>query len=141
TVAVRPGGKGDVTKSNVAWTISLSSYVPSPLFHEGRLHWVDDEGMATCVEAATGAAVYRERLPVRGAGGGKAVYASLVRAGAHLYAVTRRGGVFVLEAGPKFKLARRNAPLDDSAFNATPAASGGQLFLRSEKFAYCFQGK
>jgi outer membrane protein assembly factor BamB len=140
TVAVRPGGKGDVTRSHVVWTIRPSSYVPSPVYHDGRLHWIDDEGMAMCVEAATGRTLYRERLPIRG-GSGKPVYASLVRAGGHFYAVTRRGGVFVFPVGPKFELTERNAALDDSAFNATSAVADGQLFVRSEKFLYCFHGK
>lgn len=140
TVAVRPGGKGDVTKSNVVWSIRSSSYVPSPLYYDGRLYWVDDEGMAVCVDATTGDSLYRERLPLRGSTG-KAVYASLVRAGKHLYAVTRRGGVFVYPVGAKFNVEQRNPPLDDSAFNATPALAGSQVFLRSDQCLYCFQSK
>jgi outer membrane protein assembly factor BamB len=138
SVAVRAGGKGDVTRSHVVWSARESSYVPSPLVADGRLHWVDDTGMAACLDAATGKVIYRERLPARGdAAGGKAVYASVVLAGDKLIAVTRTAGAFVLAAGPKFRVVAANRLSDDSDFNASPAVADGELFLRSNQAIYC----
>ena len=62
TVAVRAGGKGDVTRSHVPWSSQASSYVPSPVLFGGNLYWVSDMGLAGCVEAATGKFIYREKV-------------------------------------------------------------------------------
>jgi outer membrane protein assembly factor BamB len=61
-----------------------------------------------------------------------------VLADGKLYYVSRESGTFVVEAAPKFKLLAHNtlAP-DTSIFNATPAISGSQLFLRSDRYLYC----
>ena len=57
---------------------------------------------------------------------------------AHVYAVSRRNGVFVFEAKPGFKLVAQNKLAgDDTDFNATPALAGRQLFLRSNRNLYC----
>ena len=96
-VAVKLGGKGDVTTSNVVWTSNLSTFVPTPVLHEGRLYFASDAGFATCLDAKTGTLVFRERLPGAAASGrgGKPFYASAVLANRHVYAQSRRNGVFV----------------------------------------------
>lgn len=140
TAAIKVGGDGDVTKTHTAWSSRQSSYVPTPLLHEGRLYCATDAGMALCLQADTGAVVYEERLTLRSTGGGgKGFYASLVRAGDRLYAVSRRAGVVVLATGPKFQQLAQNPPLDDSDFNGTPAVVDRQLFLRSNRFLYCLE--
>jgi hypothetical protein len=140
TVAVRAGGKDDVTDTHLLWTSRDSSYVPSPVLHDGDLYWVNDQAYAFCVDAKTGERRYRERLS-RGASGwgrGKPFYASVVLAGERLYAVSRRGGTFVLAARPEFEqLAHNRLASDQSDFNASPAISDGQLFLRSNRYLYC----
>lgn len=139
TVAVRAGGKGDVTKTHVLWSSETASYVPSPVVCKGHLYFVSDQGFATCLEAATGKMVYKERLP--GLRGNKPFYASLVLANGRLYATSRRAGTFVLQADPKFaQLAHNTLAGDDSDFNGTPALVGQQLFLRSNRFVYCIDG-
>jgi outer membrane protein assembly factor BamB len=138
-VAVRLGGKGDVTATNIAWKTHDSTYIPTPILSGGRLYFVSDGGFATCLDAKTGALVYKERLPGAAATGrGKPFYASPVLANGALYAVSRRNGAFVLAAQPEFKLlAQDKISGDDTDFNATPAISGRQLFLRSNRFLYC----
>jgi hypothetical protein len=54
----------------------------------------------------------------------------------HIFAVSRRAGVFVLKADDTLKQIGLNPPLDDSDFNASPAMSGGLLLLRSNTFLY-----
>ena len=145
SVAVRAGGKGDVTQSHIVWSSQHGSYIPSPVVYRGRLHFVNDQGFAVCVDAQTGNLVYKERLSgvSSGSGGGfgsKPFYASAVLANGNLYAVSRRNGTFVIAATPEFKLVAQNKlPSDGSDFNATPALSGHQIFLRSNRFLYCIE--
>lgn len=140
--AIRAGGHGDVTKSNLVWQTKVGSYVPSPVVLDDYLYFVDDKGVACCLEAATGKQVYRERLPTAGS-----TYASLVAADGKLFAVSRRNGAFVLAAGPKFeRLAHNKLESDDSDFNASPAVASrpsgdGCLLLRSNQFLYCLAAK
>ena len=93
-VAIRAGGKDDVTDSHVLWTSRTSSYVATPVFHDGRLYWVDDKGIAVCLNAENGQVVYEKRLPLRGRGG-RAVYASPIRVADKLIVVTRHAGAVI----------------------------------------------
>ena len=134
SVAIRTGGKGDVTKTHVLWTGKSGSYVTSPLIHGQYLYWVSDRGIANCLKADSGEEVFKKRLP----GAGK-LYASIVMADEKLYAVTRDNGTFVLAAKPEFEqLAHNKIAGDESIFNASPAVSNGQLLIRSNRFLYCF---
>lgn len=138
TLAVRAGGKGDVTQANILWTSQDASYIPSPVLCDDHLYVVTDMGYALCLEAKTGKQVYRERLP--GLSGGKLFYASTVWAGGHLYATSRRNGTFVMDAKPVFKLLSQNLLAgDDTDFNATPVPAGRQLFLRSNRYLTCIE--
>ncbi len=141
-LAVRTGGKGEVTQTHIAWTSSTSTYVPTPVLHEGRLYFVSDAGFATCLDAKPGSAIFKERLPGASATGrgGKPFYASPVLAGGALYAVSRQNGTFVFEARPEFKLIAQNKLAGgDSQFNATPAIADRQIFLRSNRALYCIE--
>jgi len=141
SVAIHAGGEGDVTNSRVLWTSRITSYVATPLLHEGYLYWVDDKGVAHCMVAKTGEEVYRERLSGLRAGG-RPVYASPVLANGKLFIVSRLSGTCVLAAEPEFKQIGRNQfSSDNSDFNATPPISDGQLFLRSNRYVYCIEGK
>ena len=129
--AIRLGGSGDVTDSHVLWSSRNGPYVSTPLLFDGRLYWVDEGGVAFCAAADTGELVYRERL----AG---SFFASAVKAGDAIYAVSRENGTYVYSASPEFKLIAHNQiESDDSKFHGTPAFSRGQIFLRSDRFLYC----
>lgn len=132
TLAVRAGGRGNVTASHRLWETNSGSNVPSPVVTDGRLYLVSDSGIAIAVDTATGKTIYKKRLP----GAGK-VYASVVAADDKLYAVTRESGTFVLAAGDRFEILAQNslAP-DSSVFNASPAVADGRLLLRSDRFLY-----
>ncbi len=138
TSAIRAGGQDDVSKSHVLWSVPQCSYIPSPLISKGHLYWVDDSGKAMCMNASDGKVKKEVRLPIKSKGGRmKPVYASVVMAGDELIAVSRSGGVCVLSATPELKVLGTNHLEDDSEFNATPAVSQGQLFLRSNRAVYC----
>ena len=140
SMAIRAGGRGDVSDTHVLWTSRTSSYVPSPIYHEDHLYLIDDRGLALCLDAADGEIVFRERLPGVAGGGGasRPFYASPVLVGDRLYSVGRTCGAFVTTVGDDFELIAHNQFSDDeSDFNASPVVSGDQLFLRSNQFLYC----
>ncbi len=141
SLALKVGGKGDVTKSQIQWNSKNSSYVATPVLHNGYLYWISDSGLAFCVAGDTGELVYKERVPEIKAGG-RPVYASPVVANGKIYIPTRWDGVLVVDAKPVFKvLSQNHFTGDDSDFNATPAISNNQLFLRSNQFLYCVAEK
>ncbi len=140
--AVRLGGKGDVTSSHMLWTSRASSYVASPVFHEGYLYWISDRGDAMCIKASDGSVQFRERLPGVGSGRRRAVYASVIYAADKLYAVSRYSGAYVLEAKPRFSLLAQNRlEGDDSQFNGTPAFADNDIYIRSDRYLYCISAK
>jgi outer membrane protein assembly factor BamB len=132
-VAVKAGGRGDVTTSHTLWQKSFGSVVSSPVYHDGHLYWTPG-GTAYCQRADDGTVVYKERLkPDAGD-----LYASPVLGDGKIYYVSRTAGVYVVEAGAKLKLLAHNtlAP-DTSVFNGSPAVSRSQLLLRSDRYLYC----
>jgi hypothetical protein len=134
SLAVRTGGKGDVTKTHRLWTGKKGSNVSSPVFHDGHIYWMHDNlGIAYCAEAKSGAIVYEERVE----GGVGQVYASPVLADGKLYYVSRAGRTFVVAASPKYERLAVNDLGDAGTFNASPAVAGSRLYLRSDRFLYC----
>ena len=129
-------GERDKTDNEI-WYSRNSSYVSTPVLHDGHLYWVDDRGLAYCSRADNGELVYRER--VKGlSSGGRPVYASPVLAGDRIYVVTRYDGTLVLPAKPNYEvLAQNRFADDDSDASGTPAICGNELFLRTGKYLYC----
>lgn len=157
SVAIKAGGKGDVSATNTLWTGANGSRIPTPILWQDHLYWISGS-LASCRDAKTGAEVFAERIEStsgntgtpaggggfgggrRGGGGGMGGgdYASPVASNGLLYQVTRRGEVLVMKLSPKFELVARNRiEGDTSDHSATPAISNGQLFLRSAKTLYC----
>lgn len=133
-MAIRAGGRGDVTGTHRVWTAWKGSNVSSPVCHEGHLYWSNTRGIAYCMNAESGKVVYEQRIePQPGL-----IYASPVLADGRLYYVSRTNGAFVVAAEPQFKLLAHNTiETDRSVFNASPAVVHGQLFLRSNRYVYC----
>jgi outer membrane protein assembly factor BamB len=135
SLAVRAGGRGDVTKTHVLWRKNKGSNVSSPVYHDGYLYWASESGgIVHCQDAATGNFVYSERLnPASGL-----IYASVVLADGKLYYVSQRNGTYVVAAQPKFQMLAHNTFEDDnSRTNASVAVSNGQLLLRTDQHLYC----
>ncbi len=130
-IAVRAGGRGDVTDTHKLWEAKAGANVASPVIHDGHLYWVSDRNqVAYCVRMEDGAVMYEKRF-------GHQPYASAVVADGKLYIVTRYDGTFVLAAKPEFEELAHNTFDDDSTFNASPSVSNGQIFIRSDRFLYC----
>jgi outer membrane protein assembly factor BamB len=138
-MAVRAGGRGDVTATHKLWDVQHGTGMCTPVFFEGHLYWVNEEtGIAYCVKAADGDVIYKERLEPRPG----AIYASGVIADGKLYYVSRENGTFVLPAASRFELLAHNKlASDESLFNSTPAVRRGRLLLRSDKYLYCIGEK
>ena len=135
TLAIRPGGTGDVTDTHVLWKLSKGSNVSSPVYHNGHIYWAQEKGGTVyCANATTGELVYSERLtPDPGR-----IYASPLLANGKLYYVSRMNGTYVVAAEPEFKLLTHDTmDGDDGIFNASPVpVTGGDVLLRSDRFLY-----
>ena len=140
-VAVRCGGKGDVSKTHVVWTSSSSGRINTPVLVDNRIYWVSS-GIAQCISAKDGKQVYRARLGGGNAGGGGRRrggqnYCSPIAVNGNIFMLTRSGTTHVYKAGTKFESVSTNSLDDSSGFNSTPAVADGHLFIRSNKYLYC----
>lgn len=134
-LAIRAGGRGDVTASHVIWKAGKGSNVPSPVLHEGHLYFAHENlGIVYCLNAGTGELVYEERLvPSPGQ-----IYASPVVADGRIYFTGRGGHTVVIAAAPRFaRLADNVLESGRGMFNASPAIAGNRLLLRSNRALYC----
>ncbi len=127
--AIRPDGRGDVTSSHVAWESRDNvSLVPSFAYHDGLLFCVKENGIATCLDAATGKTLWKQRLA------GK-FGASPVLAEGRLYCLAEDGTTCVIAAGREFKQLASNRL--EGTCNASPAISNGRIYIRSESSLFC----
>jgi hypothetical protein len=200
SIAVKAGGKGDVSKTHTVWEGRAQGRFGSPVLHEGYLYSVSG-GVASCYNAQTGERVFQARLasgepvaddqlaggrpgggfggrpgdgpggpgrgpggpgggpggpggPGGGPGGGRGGfggrgggmrgqdYASPVLADGRIYCTTKAGTFYVIAAKPEFELLATNSLTSDaSGFDATPAISDGDLFIRSHTHLYCIGQK
>ncbi len=132
TVAIRSGGRGDVSKSHKLWQADVGANVSSPVVHDGHLYWVSDRNKtAYCLSLADGSIKYSEDIDLQ-------PYASTLLADGRLYVVTRFDGTLVLAAKPKFEQLAHNKLSDETVFNASPMICNGNLILRSNKNLYSF---
>jgi len=138
-VAVRAGGKDDVTATHTLWRVNKGSIVSSPVYHDGYLYWAQENGEKVyCVDAKKGELVYASPLPPPNAW----TYASPILGGGNLYYVARDGTTYVVPAKPQFEILAVNKLADDkSLFNASPVPTQGQLLIRSDSFLYCIGKK
>ena len=127
--AVRTGGKGDVTKTHIAWESEEDvSKIPSMLYLRPFLFLVTDTGVAKCLRASTGEEIWRNRL------GGKH-WASPIWADGRIYFLSEKGKTTVIADGGEFKILAENE-LNEKCI-ASPAVSQKQIFIRSENNIYC----
>lgn len=127
-LAVRLDGRGDVTKSHIAWTLKRGvSLTPSPLLIGDELYMVSDNGVASCVDAKTGVPHWQVRL-----GGNHS--ASPIYADGRIYFLSEEGESVVIAPGKEFKALAKNQ-LDGPTL-ASMAVSKGSIFVRSQTHLY-----
>ncbi len=128
TLAIRPGGQGDVTDTHVAWkTTRGSPFVPSPLVYGDYLYLVNDmSSIITCLNAKTGETVWQERLgrPRR-----EGISASPVVVDGKLFVTNDDGQTFVLKTGAEFELLHTNDI--GTRMLASPALVDGIWYFRT----------
>ena len=127
-VALKLGGKGALDESSVAWRVLKGApNKPSLLLDGELLYAVDDSGIVTCVEAKTGAEVWKERI-------GGNFSASPIFADGRIYLFAEDGKVTVIAAGREFK--KLGEGKFDDGFMAAPAVSVKALFVRTKSALY-----
>jgi outer membrane protein assembly factor BamB len=128
-LALKPGGRGNVTSSHVLWSFNNGPDVPTPVTDGTYLYSINDRGIMYCLDAKTGQTVYGpQRLR-------NATYSgSTVLADGRIYITDEDGVTSVVQAGPKFALLAENDLADYTL--SSPAVSEGQIFLRTASFLY-----
>ena len=129
-MAVKLGGKGDVTKTHTKWILPRGApHTPSMLLSGDELYMVSDGGIASCVDAKSGSVHWSERL-------GGSCSASPILAGEKLYVISESGVIYVLKTGKQFNLITKSS-IEERTL-ASPAVAGGALYIRTEKNLYKF---
>jgi outer membrane protein assembly factor BamB len=128
TIAIRPGGSGDVTASHVAWSSPRGSpFVPSGIVVGDLLYLINDmQSILTVYEAATGKLAYQDRL---GMAMREGFSASPVHVNGKIFFTNDEGQTFVVEAGRQFKLLHVNELGEQTL--ASPALVDGTWYWRT----------
>jgi len=127
-MAIRPGGKGDVSQSHVLWRVPTGApYVSSLLYYQDLLYMATEVGIVRCIDPKTGETVWVERI-------GGNFSASPVGADGKVYLLNEEGETVVLMAGRKCNVLARNALQE--VCRASLAVAGGQIFIRSDEHLY-----
>ena len=130
---IKPDADGDITladgitsNKSIVWSVKRGgSYMQTPLIYQGNLYNLQGNGQLTCYDALTGEVKYKENL-------NEAFTASGIAADGKLYFSSEEGNIYVIKAGPEFKLLAKNSMKD--VCMATPAISGNTLFFRTQHF-------
>ena len=136
--ALKAGGSGDVTNSNVIWKKTQGlPYVPSGIFYHGAYILVKDGGIVTAYDANTGNELYRKRAVASGG-----YYASPVAANGNIYFVSLDDGTVTVLDGKSEngKTVAKNPPLGERTA-ATPAIADDTLYVRTAEHLYAFAEK
>ena len=133
TLAITPGGSGDVSGTHVVWRSPRGSpFVPSPVLYGDQLYMVNDmASIATSLDARTGEAFWQGRLGVARREG---FSASPVAVNDQVFFTNDNGDTFVLRAGRTFELLHVNSFGEQVL--ASPALVGGRWYFRTGRNLY-----
>ena len=129
-LALKAGGRGDITASHVIWSTINGPDVPTPVTDGKYFYVVNDRGIIWCLDAKTGQEIYGQQRIRPGT-----YSSSPVLADDKLYVTNEDGLTTVVKAGPKFEVLAENA-LNDYCLSS-PAISEGQLFIRTAQQLFC----
>ncbi|HYR57926.1 MAG TPA: PQQ-binding-like beta-propeller repeat protein, partial [Chthoniobacteraceae bacterium] len=129
-LAIKPGGRGDITESHVLWSAEKGApYVASPLYYDGKLFMVKDGGFATLYDAATGKPLYeKQRFGVPGE-----YYVSPTLAGDRIYFGSGAGTLVVLDAKATDKPVLLGKLDLNEYLAASPAIVDGKIYVRTKE--------
>lgn len=132
-VAIRHGGRGDVTGTAVAWRMQkFLPNVPSPLLYNGVMYLIKDGGILSSIDPKTGQILRQARL----AGALDTYYSSPVAAAGHVYLFSQNGVATVVRAGGQWEPVA-TIDMEEPVF-ATPAFAGDRMYVRTRGALYCF---
>jgi len=133
--AIRGGGQGDVTKTHVLWKkiTKAPDHLVSPLVIDGRILFIKGEGIASCLDAATGEPIWTQKR----IGNLGSCLGSPVAGDEKIYAASRTGHVAVLESGPALNILANN-DMGESIVG-TPGIADGRLYIRTRTKLYCIE--
>lgn len=134
SLAVRPGGSGDVTGSHRLWHfVRHNGGIGSGVIRDGRIYYHTTGADALCLDLKTGATVWEQRLRTETKQG--ASWASMTMAGDRIYLPNKKGDTFVFRAAPKFEQIAVNSLGEDT--DSSVVISGGRIFLRTHQALWC----
>ena len=133
-LALKAGGRGDISSSHVLWSTLNGPDVPTPVTDGKYFYIVNDRGIMWCLDARTGAEIYGQQRIKPGTYSGSPVLAD-----GKIYVTNEDGLTTVVMAGPKFEVLAENA-LNDYCLSS-PAISDGQIFIRTAQNLYCIGKK
>jgi hypothetical protein len=126
--AISPNGQGDVTESRLLWTSrEVGRAVGTPIVKDGLLYVGDLGGTIHCLDAATGAYVWKHET-------NEAIWGSFLLAGDRLYVGNVGGTMTVLRAGRRKQLLARIEM--DAPLYSRPAQIGDALYLATVNRLY-----
>ncbi len=133
TMAIRLGGKGDVSQTHKLWEVGkIGSNVSSPVYRDGRLYIFHDSGVIQVLDARDGAVISRNRTSTR-----ERPFASPLLAGQHIYMPFQDSGISVFRADAEGEEVNV-MPLDDELpLMASIVPDGNNLLYRNDRFLYC----
>ena len=135
TIAVKPGGAGDVTATHRLWQKPRDKQrIGSGVISGGYFYVLNTPGTAQCIKLGTGEQVWEERL--EGATGKSQSWSSMVLSGELIYVTNQGGDTIVLKASPTFEKVAVN-PLGDGLTNSSITVSNGDIFIRTQKHLWC----
>ena len=133
--AIKPGASGDISlkegaTSNefVAWSNpALATYLPSPIVYRDQLCSLFARGLFTCHDAKTGKEIYgRQRIDPQASGFSTSPWAY----NGKIFLASEDGDVYVIEAGPQFKILRKNS-MGEMIHIGSPAIVQSSLIIRT----------
>lgn len=133
-LALRAGGRGDISATHLLWSTTNGPDVPTPVTDGKYFYIVNDRGIMWCLDARTGAEIYGRQRIKPGTYSGSPVLAD-----GKIYVTNEDGLTTVVKAGPKFEVLAENA-LNDYCLSS-PAISDGQIFIRTAQHLYCIGKK
>jgi outer membrane protein assembly factor BamB len=127
-LAIRPDGEGNVTRTHIVWRDNKGApYVPSFVISGDFFFSLNNSGVLYCYEAATGKVFWQERLGRH--------HASPVLIEGLVYFINDDGEINVIKPGPTYQRVAKYT-LGESCY-ASPAISGGRVFLRGSEHIFC----
>jgi outer membrane protein assembly factor BamB len=135
SVAVKQGGKGDVTETHRLWTsVRTKNRLGSGVIKDGYVYILNTEAIAECIELKTGKSLWQERATAIGPKSSS--WSSMVLAGDQIYVLNQSGDTVVMKAAPKFEIVGVHS-IGNELTNASHALSDGEIFIRTHQHLWC----